>query len=66
MTKILGLSGRKQSGKNTVCNFLHGMEMLSTGLITDFKFNDRGKLIVPSSIVDGEGNEKIEYGIFER
>lgn len=65
MSRILGLSGRKQSGKNTVCNFLHGMEMLSTGAITDFKFNNKGKLIVPASLVDGEGKEQIEYGIFD-
>jgi len=65
MSRILGLSGRKQSGKNTACNFLHGMEMLSIGSISDFKFNDKGKLVVPASVVDGEGNEKIEYGIFD-
>ena len=65
MSKILGLSGRKQSGKNTACNFLHGMQMLSTGFITDFKFNDNGKLVVPASIVDGDGNEKVEYGVFD-
>jgi len=65
MTHILGLSGRKQSGKNTVCNFLHGMEMLSVGLISDFKFDDSGKLIVPTTTVDGQGNEKTEYGVFD-
>ena len=65
MSNILGLSGRKQSGKDTACNFLHGMEMLSIGIIEDFKFNNNGNLIVPASVVDGEGNEKIEYGVFD-
>jgi len=62
---ILGLSGRKQSGKNTISNFLHGIELLSIGLIPDFKFNENGKLVVPTTTIDGQGNEKIEYGIFD-
>tara|TARA_R110000824_G_scaffold316446_4_gene503669 strand:- start:255 stop:1037 length:783 start_codon:yes stop_codon:yes gene_type:complete len=62
---ILGLSGRKQSGKNTVSNFLHGIELLSIGLIPDFQFNENGKLIVPTTVVDGGGGEKVEYGIFD-
>ena len=62
---ILGLSGRKQSGKDTASNFLHGIELLSIGLISDFKFNEAGKLIVPTTVVDGQGNEKLDYGIFD-
>jgi len=62
---ILGLSGRKQSGKNTASNFLHGMEMLSIGLIPDFKFSEEGKLVVPTTVIDGQGNEKVEYGVFD-
>jgi len=62
---ILGFSGRKQSGKNTASNFLHGMEMLSIGLIPDFKFSGEGKLVVPTTVIDGQGNEKVEYGVFD-
>ena len=62
---ILGLSGLKQSGKNTASNFLHGMEMLSIGLIPDFKFSEEGKLVVPTTVIDGQGNEKVEYGVFD-
>ena len=65
MTKILGISGRKQSGKNTIGNFLHGMKMMSVGIFSDFKFNDNGKLVVPSLITDKQGNESTEYGIFD-
>ena len=29
MAKIIGISGRKQSGKNTVANFINGEVLLS-------------------------------------
>ena len=65
MTKILGISGRKQSGKNTVASFLHGMEMVSAGIISDFRFSTDGQLIVPIQTIAGDGKESIEYGAFE-
>lgn len=65
MTKILGLSGRKQSGKNTVASFLHGIEMVSAGIISDFRFSNEGRLIVPTQIIGGDGKETIEYGAFD-
>ncbi len=54
MNKILGLSGRKQSGKNTSCNFLMGMELIS-GVwsykgnlveIEDFQLNEHGDILI--------------------
>ncbi len=35
MTKILGLSGKKQSGKNTSANFIVGIYMRGLGLVRD-------------------------------
>lgn len=58
--KILGLSGRKQSGKTSSANFLIGMEMKSMGLIEDFSLLEDGKLEVP--ITD---NGEIKRGIFD-
>lgn len=46
MTKVLCFSGKKQSGKNTSCNFLVGLNMLELGLIKDFHINVEGKLCV--------------------
>ena len=54
MTRILGLSGKKQSGKNTASSFLHGMEMLGLAIVPEFQLNDKGKLIVP---VEGDGGD---------
>lgn len=59
MTKIIAFAGRKQSGKNTCSNFLHGMEMTALELIDYFKINEEtnGKLLVPMVLNDeyGEG-----------
>tara|TARA_Y100001937_G_C7090360_1_gene317388 strand:+ start:503 stop:1291 length:789 start_codon:yes stop_codon:yes gene_type:complete len=47
MTKILGISGKKQSGKTTVGNFLYGCAMLDAGIVDYAAINDNGKLVVP-------------------
>ena len=64
-TQILGLSGRKQSGKNTAANFIHGMKMVENGIIPNFRFSKEGTLIVPSPSFDSDGNETLKYGSFE-
>ncbi len=61
MTKILGLSGKKQSGKNTTANFLHGMEMVSLAYIPKFQINEEGKLVVP--LEDESG--KLQAGVLD-
>jgi len=45
--KILGLAGRKGSGKTTSANYLFGMAMKNIGLINKFSINDKGQLVVP-------------------
>jgi hypothetical protein len=44
MTKILGLSGKKQSGKDTTANFILGAVMKKHKLISGFNITDKGKL----------------------
>jgi hypothetical protein len=58
MTKILGISGKKQSGKTTTCNFLFGMELCENEKISWMRIDDEGRLVVPAyddqkQIVDG-------------
>ena len=58
--KILGLSGKKQSGKNTSVNYLFGLELTCgtynfKGQVIDvesFRIDEKGKLLVP---VEHEG-----------
>jgi len=60
MTKIIALSGKKQSGKSTTMNFLYGIQMTVHGIIEGFKVDDDGKLIVPYAHEHG-----IEWGKFD-
>lgn len=58
MTKIIGISGRKQSGKNTVANYINGDMLKSMSMVEDFNIDDNGQLNVKtrdSSGVDGWG-----------
>jgi len=48
MTQILGLSAKKQGGKNTSANFLLGNVMKSLDLIDWMKITDKGELEVPA------------------
>ena len=50
---ILGISGRKQSGKNTTANIIHGMVLKDRGLVQDWNINADGTLMVDLS--DGTG-----------
>lgn len=44
--KILGFSGKKQSGKNTAANYLVGTWMRELGIVEEFKITDKGLLFV--------------------
>jgi energy-coupling factor transporter ATP-binding protein EcfA2 len=57
MSKILAICGKKTSGKSTLCNFLHGYQLKSYGIIDDFDLTDKGKLIIKSK---GENDEIIQ------
>jgi len=46
MTRIIGISGKKQSGKNTAANFLHGLVLKDNGLAPDFSIDSAGDLAV--------------------
>ena len=52
--KIIGISGRKQSGKNTVANILHGIVLKKGGMIQDFNIGGHGELIVLTTNAAGE------------
>ena len=61
MSKILALSGKKGSGKDTSANFLLGLELLSIGVVHNyFMLNNEGRLWV----TDLQGNKEFA-GRFE-
>lgn len=59
--KIIGIAGRKQSGKNTVANYINGNILLSREMVKDFYIDENGKLIVQTS--DNDGN--VGFGEFD-
>lgn len=59
--KIVGIAGRKQSGKNTVANFINGHVLKSKNMIQDFYIDSDGKLVVKTE--DSGGNSG--FGIFD-
>jgi hypothetical protein len=61
MAKIVGISGRKQSGKNTVANFINGNVLQDREMVMDFFINDDGQLAIKT--VNSTGEEG--YGIFD-
>ena len=60
MVNILGISGKKQAGKNTMANYLHGVILKKKGIIKDFGITNRGELSIFTSV----GNDK-EQGLLD-
>lgn len=50
---IVGISGKKQAGKNTVANILHGLVLKEVDAIKDWDINSQGQLMVDTK--DGRG-----------
>jgi hypothetical protein len=57
---IIALSGKKQSGKNTSCNFIVGLVMTSLGITKRMDINENGQLYVYDILGD-----KSYEGIFD-
>jgi hypothetical protein len=61
MTKIIGISGRKQAGKNTVANYINGQVLKSKGMINEFYIDNDGRLAVNTQDITGTSG----YGILD-
>ena len=59
MTKIIGLSGKKQSGKSTTANWIMGQQMVSVNMVSWAKINQKGQLVVPAVV-----NDELTEGIW--
>ena len=46
MTKILGFAGKKQSGKNTCCNFLQMLKFHEYGVCKNASLSEEGHILV--------------------
>lgn len=61
MTRIIGISGKKQSGKNTVANYINGCILKSKNMIQDFDITNNGELEILTSNINGDAG----WGIFD-
>lgn len=46
MTKIIGFAGRKQSGKNTSCNYIMAIQLCKMGVCKQASLDNHGNIIV--------------------
>ena len=65
MTKIVALCGKKQSGKTTLSNYLHGHEMKRHDVIEKFFISPIGELVVNCTFHDENGKEFEEMGVLD-
>ncbi len=65
MTNIIAFAGKKQSGKSTCTNFLHGYQMRSQGIISDFGVSKEGKLLVQTEDMKSETEVEQKLAMIE-
>lgn len=63
MTQIIGFAGKKQSGKNTCCNFIIMLKLIENGVCRKARMNDHGEIEV--SDIFGEAIRDQEYFLFK-
>lgn len=51
MTQIIGISGKKLSGKTTFSNYITGLHMVSIGMIGSFHIDEQGHLLIGEETV---------------
>jgi hypothetical protein len=65
MTKILGLSGKKQAGKNCSANYVFGSIAVDIGFLVGRDITDRGELVGAMIVPDAGGNEQQIGGLID-
>lgn len=65
MTTIVALSGKKQSGKTSLSNYLHGHEMKRHDIVEKFFLSPEGSLVVNCTFQDEKGNSFEEMGVLD-
>tara|TARA_B100001564_G_C20664317_1_gene683020 strand:+ start:1820 stop:2560 length:741 start_codon:yes stop_codon:yes gene_type:complete len=59
--KIIGISGRKQAGKNTVANYITGCIIKDLNMVLDFDISNKGELEIETQNSSGQRG----WGIFD-
>lgn len=61
MTQIVGFSGKKQSGKNTCCNFVLMLKLLENGVCEKGKIGADGLIYVSDILGESNGEEWMKF-----
>lgn len=61
MAKIIGISGKKQSGKNTAANYINGSILRSKNMVEDFFIDEHGGLAIKTTDQSGTSG----YGVLD-
>lgn len=61
MTQIIGFAGKKQSGKNTCCNYIIAMKLVELGIATKARLTNRGEIEVTDLFGEGKKEEWILF-----
>ena len=64
-SRIIGFAGKKQSGKTTSANFLHGYQLRANGIINNFAISTDGKLIVDTDIIMADGEQQTGQAVLD-
>lgn len=62
---IIGLAGKKQSGKSTLANFLHGHQLMLHDVIDKFSITKKGELVVDCTMRDSNGKLVQDSGVLD-
>ena len=62
---LIALCGKKQSGKTTLSNFIHGHEMKRHDVVNDFSINEFGNLVINYLEFDDNGKEQEGTAVFD-
>jgi hypothetical protein len=62
---LIALCGKKQSGKTTLSNFIHGHEMKRHDVIQNFEINKQGNLVVNYVQFNEQGKEEEGNAVFD-
>ena len=63
--KIILLCGKKQSGKTSASNFLHGYFMLQGGSLKRYEVDEHGNLLINTEITNVDGDKEEGTGILD-
>jgi len=64
-SRILGFAGRKQSGKTTSVNFLHGYQLRAYRTIDNFAMSTDGQLVIDTDVVMADGEQQKGKGVLD-